>query len=450
MNVEAGVARGPSGIPERARPRGATTPKEKRNAFIASFLGWGLDGFETYTVVLVGHQVTADLIGPHASPIFFGSILAITLFAWACGGMLSGVVSDYLGRKKTLMVSILWYAVFTGLSAISPNFAVFMLLRFFAGLGLGAEWGPGSALVSEIWSDRSRGRGIALLQGGFGVGFLVATGCWAFVNTGPHAWRYMFLIGVIPAFCTFFIWRYARDPQLWIDADRRRAEARARKAAGRAAQADDEALNRLTFLQVFQDPTLRGRTLKLLVLAAATLIGWWATSSYVPVFAAEVAHKAGQHPAGFVTTVALCYNGGAVVGYLAMGWLNDTLGRRWTIWGFFLGALIMDPILFLVAGSMTWLPFVAAVNGFFTLGIFTWMATWPVELYPTYARATGITIVFNATRYIAATFAVISGILVATFGSVATAAVVIGSVYVVGVLLTFWVGPETKGIALPN
>lgn len=432
-------------------PRAAITTADKRNAFVAAFLGWALDGFQTYTAVLVGQQVVTELVGPKSSALYFAGILAITLASWACGGLVSGVLADYFGRRRVLMVSILWYALFAGLTALSPNYGLFMLFRFLTGLGMGAEWGPGSALVSEFWSDRSRGRGIALLQGGFGVGFLAATGVWLGLGGGPGAWRYMFLIGLIPAAVVIFVRRRVRDPEIWVAADGRRRHARDRARDGHDLSEQERALTRFTVAHLFAERELRTRLLMMLILATTTLGGWWAVSTWVPKFAAGFAalHHHGN-PADAATIAALWYNVGGVAGYFAMGVFNDYFGRRWTLWAYYLGSLIMNVVLFKFAGTTVALLAFAAINGFFTLGQITWIATWPVESFPTHARGTAITIVFNATRFIVAGATLLAGYLVDTFGSVSTAALVIGCIYIFGLVFTFLAGPETKGAPLPN
>ena len=421
----------------------------RRHGFTAAALGWMLDGFETYAVVLVGSQVVSNLVGPGASPVYFGGILATTLAAWACGGLVSGVLADYIGRKRTLLISILWYAVFAGLSALSPNYTVFILLRFLTGLGIGAEWGPGSALVSELWSDRKRGRGVALLQGCFGVGFIIATGVWALINTGPTSWRLMFLLGVLPAFLAFYVRRFVTDPELWVNANERRKQAWARAQTAEADPAD-AALRTFTLVQVFKDPGMRKRVLVLLLLATVTLLGWWGTSTWIPQYSASVARGLGYNAASTATLVALFYNIGGTAGYFLFGVFADFGGRKPTMFAYFLGALIMEPVLFLFTHSVGTLIVIALINGFFTLGQFTWIAIYPVENFPTYVRGTAMTVIFNLTRFIAAAGALFSGVLVGALGGVASAAVVIGAIYVIGVVVALRAGPETKGQPLPR
>ncbi|MCW2879529.1 MAG: major facilitator superfamily 1 [Sphaerisporangium sp.] len=424
--------------------------RDQRVAFGAAFLGWMLDGFETYALVLIGSQVVAGLVGRDASPLYFSGLLAVQLVAWAIGGLFAGVLTDYFGRKRVLTYSILVYAAFTGLTALSPNYWIFIVLRFVTGLGMGAEWGPGSALVSEIWPDRSRGKGVALLQSGFGVGFLLATGVfWLLKDTGPNAWRYVLLVGAIPALLVILVRRHVKESSLWLDTNDARRQAHARAGRGEALADRDRLLTRFTLWGILADPTLRRRLVRLLVMSSASLIGWWAVSTWLPRFvgAAVTQHSAGPSAA---TWIILGYNFAGVVGWLAFGVVADAVGRRWTIWAYFVGALATVWLLFAVPyGSIPILGAFVLVNGFFTLGQMGWMATYPIELFPTYARGTAISVIFNLTRFLAAAFALLSGYLVSVFGSIGIAGLIIGSVYVLGIAVTLIAGPETKGTPLP-
>jgi hypothetical protein len=113
-------------------------------ALAASWLGWMFDGYETYAIVLVMGQAVGELLPPekHATlSLYMGGLLAATLLGWATGGVSAGVLTDYIGRKRMLMISILWYAAFAGLTAVSPNYWFLLVFLFLTGLGLGAEWG---------------------------------------------------------------------------------------------------------------------------------------------------------------------------------------------------------------------------------------------------------------------------------------------------------------------
>jgi len=144
-----------------AKPWTTSIGKASWRALAASWLGWMFDGYESYSLVLVMTPAVRQLLSPEKFPkasIYAGGLLAVTLLGWAAGGVAAGVLADYLGRRRTLMLSILCYAVFAGLAALSWNYWSLLVFRFLTGLGLGAEWGPGAAIVAEFWPPASRGR----------------------------------------------------------------------------------------------------------------------------------------------------------------------------------------------------------------------------------------------------------------------------------------------------
>src|ERR1700676_5217404 len=144
----------------RAASCNTSIDKAGWRALTASWLGWMFDGYETYAFVLVMGKAVGQLLPPERVPtlsVYMGGLLAATLLGWAMGGVAAGVLTDYIGRKRMLMISILWYAVFAGLTALSPNYWFLLLFRFLTGLGLGAEWGPGTAIVAEFWPPSLRG-----------------------------------------------------------------------------------------------------------------------------------------------------------------------------------------------------------------------------------------------------------------------------------------------------
>jgi len=176
---------------EQAQPQALSGASWR--ALVASFLGWLFDGYETYALILVAPVALRQLLPQDqlaSLPIYIGGLLAVTLVGWATGGIIAGVLADYIGRKRVLMLSILWYALFTGLTAFAPSYVGFAILRFLTGLGLGAEWGPGTAILGESWPPRSRGRAASVLQSAFAMGLVLASGVWLYVApSGQSAWR---------------------------------------------------------------------------------------------------------------------------------------------------------------------------------------------------------------------------------------------------------------------
>ena len=161
------------------------------------------------------------------APIYIGGLLAATLAGWATGGVAAGILADYIGRRRVLMLSILLYALFAGLSALAPTYWVLLLFRFLTGLGLGAEWGPGAAMVAELWPPRVRGRAAGTLQSAFGFGSILASVLWlAVAPLDPSSWRYMFVLGALPALLLLYIRTNVPEPALWVAVDERRRAAR--------------------------------------------------------------------------------------------------------------------------------------------------------------------------------------------------------------------------------
>jgi MFS family permease len=427
---------------------------QQRNGFIGAALGWMFDGYETFATVLIAPTIVNELIGPGTAasqPIYVGGILATTLVAWGFGGLLSGILADYIGRRRVLMYSILWYSVFAAAAAFSPNYTVLLILRFLTGVGMGAEWGAGSSLVSEIWDDRNRGKGIALLQGSFGVGFLLAAGAWQIVNTGsPDDWRWMYILGAAPALVSLFVRRRVKDPDIWVAVDNKRRDVRLRIKNGEIVRDRDRQLTKSTLAQLFQSPERRRRIILLFLAALSTTMGWWAVSSWIPLFSAQQLAGKVPHLPSAITTVVVAYNVVGLAGYFMMGVLADWLGRKAAMMIYFAGSLVVVPLLFLTPASPPLFIALAALNGFFTMGQWTWVALYPAELFPTQVRATAIAFVFNTTRFVVAAGTLLSAAAIHFFGSISVAATVLGSGYIIGLLVTPWIGPETKGLPLPG
>src|ERR1700746_732322 len=178
---------------------------------IASNLGWTFDGFEIFALFLtVGFALRQllDAAEYSAIPQYAGYILACTVFGWATGGVIGGIIADYIGRKRTMMLAILAYSLTTALSAVAWHWESFAILRFLVGVGIGSEWVTGASLVSELWPDHARGKGGGLLQSGAGIGSFLASGVWLLIGgLGPNAWRFMYLVGVLAALLVLWLRR---------------------------------------------------------------------------------------------------------------------------------------------------------------------------------------------------------------------------------------------------
>src|SRR6202795_4072045 len=145
----------------------------------ASFLGWIFDGYETLALVVVLAPMLHSVLTPEqaaSTPVYAGIVIGITLLGWGLGGLIGGVLADYVGRKRMMLWSVFLYALFSGLTALSPNLFALCALRFLTGLAMGSEWSTGVALLSETWPERARAKGAGFLQPGFGWGALRGAG----------------------------------------------------------------------------------------------------------------------------------------------------------------------------------------------------------------------------------------------------------------------------------
>src|SRR5499427_1062112 len=234
-----------------------TLTREQWRVLLASNLGWLFDGFEIYALFLTVGFALHQLVeaSQYAQiPRYAGYVLATTVFGWATGGVIGGIIADYIGRKRTMMLAILAYSLTTGLSAIAWNWESFAILRFLVGVGIGSEWATGASLVSELWPDHARGKGGGLLQSGAGIGSFLASGVWLLLGGfGPNAWRWMYLVGVLPALLVFWIWRGMPESARWEAASQRRRVAHAQLSSGAALEGESAALARFTIADMFLD-----------------------------------------------------------------------------------------------------------------------------------------------------------------------------------------------------
>src|SRR5258707_12909368 len=230
------------------------------NALIASNLGWVFDGFETYALILTAGVALRQLLDPSQYaqiPSYIGTVIAITLLGWGIGGMLGGILADYIGRKRTMVIAVLAYSIATGLSAFAFDWMSFVALRFLVGIAIGSEWATGSSMLAELWPDRARGKGAGIMQCGLGLGFFLASFTWLFLSpAGPDAWRYMFALGVLPALLTLWIRRAIPESKIWEQTNQKRRAALEQKRTGMALSEDADKLTRFTLFDLLTEPSL--------------------------------------------------------------------------------------------------------------------------------------------------------------------------------------------------
>ena len=425
------------------------------NTLIASNLGWMFDGYETFALVMAVGVALHQLLEPSQYsqiPVYAGTVIALTLLGWAIGGLIGGVLADYLGRKRTMMLAILAYSLMTGLSALAWDWASFAVLRFLVGIAIGSEWVTGASIVSELWPVRARGRGVALMQCGFGIGFFLASFAWLLVGAigamGAGGWRMMFVIGVLPALLTLWVRRSIPESERWERVALARKAAVKRKLSGAPLGARDAALARFTVADLFAEAEIRRRVALACLISLATNFAYWGILAWIPPYVAAAAAQAGLDAQQWASYAGMAFSGASVIGYVAFGFLADGFGRKPITMLYVVAAFAAVLLLFLWAQDLTVMLTGAGLCGAFVAGQYTGLAAWLPELFPTRMRATATAFVFNTPRLLAWTGPIISGWIIANLGGYGNAALAISLVYIVSLAAAPFL-PETKGEPLP-
>ncbi|MDR3100398.1 MAG: MFS transporter [Paraburkholderia sp.] len=423
----------------------------------ASFLGWIFDGYETLAIVVVLVPMLHSVLTPAqaaSTPVYAGLVIGITLLGWGLGGLIGGVLADYVGRKRMMLWSVFLYALFSGLTALSPDFVVLCGLRFLTGLAMGSEWSTGIALLSETWPENARAKGAGFLQSGFGWGTLLAAVVWYLLAAadplGADTWRLMFVLGAVPALFVLYIRRGVNESEKWQRAVREKRWD-ATTAEPRAAGHTGGDKRPFTLAQLFRQREAARRTVLLGLLSIVATIGWWAISTLLPAYTVAIGQaQPVADRASWGTRVSITSTIGAIVAYTIGGFVIDVVGRRAFISLTFVGALVVTFVTYKLTHTVEAMLIIAPINGFFTLGFaYVWMAIYPCELFTSTVRSTASSFVFNAARLIAWVFPIIAGTIVKSFGGAPQAAMALGSVYVLGILLP-WFLPETRGQGMPD
>ncbi|MGC1465089.1 MAG: MFS transporter, partial [Pseudolabrys sp.] len=363
-----------------------------------------------------------------------GLIVALKILAWGAGGIVFGVVADRIGRSKTLGLTILIYALFTGLSGLAQNWWQLALLQALAGIGIGGEWAAGGALIAETWPQRHRAKAMLIMQMGWAFGFFAA----ALVNLWltPISWRWALAAGILPAFLTLIIRRFVPEPDRWREV---------RNRVRIAGDGTDSGWS--TFTSIFKTGTLR-LTIVGVCIAAAMMIGSFPGLALIGPWVNQILGPGhGGEAIKHISYTFFLINIGAIFGFLAVMWLSDTIGRRLTYFIFCVAALIITWVTFQNGSTVERLEMLAPIYGFITVGGFGTFAIYLPELFPTRNRVTGQGFAYNMSRMLTAPWPYVAGILVGTFGSIPTAVCAVASLLVVG-MIAIWFGPETKGLPL--
>ncbi|MCR9295325.1 MAG: MFS transporter [bacterium] len=428
---------------------------------IVAALGWLFDCLDQQLFILARQPAMRDLLRIEDSmelkasvDAYAGYATSIFLLGWASGGLFFGVLGDRIGRAKTMLITILLYSVFTGLSAFSLSFWDFAVYRFLTGLGVGGEFAVGVALVAEVMPERARPYALGLLQALSAIGNVTAAllsmlmGSLVEQGLVESVWRPLFIVGSLPALLALLIRRKLREPERW------------QNAAGESGKTQLG-----SYRALFGERRWRKNALVGLGLAFSGVVGLWAVGFFTMDLVGNVLTKqfssqglAENEVVGRVAfwkgITSLMVNAGAFLGMFSFSFLAQRIGRRPSFAIGFVAAMVSTALVFGFLNELWQIFVLVPIMGFCQLSLFAGYAIYFPELFPTHLRSTGTSFCYNVGRFIAAIGPAILALLTTkvfadTEEPLRYAGLSMCLIFLVG-LAILPAAPETKGQGLPD
>ena len=419
--------------------------------FFVVWAGWSLDATDFGLFSLVLRPALTELLGGQPTIAEIGRVggllSTVGLLGWAFGGFLFGIIADYIGRVRTLALSILIYSVFTGLQGLSHSPLELGIYRFFAGVGTGAEIIVGIPLVAEAFAEVHRAKILGVMMTGGAMGSIIGGQVYALI--GGFGWRYVFFAGIAPALLLLLIRRGMVEPE-HFQAVRERRRALATEA--RAVRAEDREFLRFVPLQLF-NKELRFNTFVGLLFALGTLLAIWTTVIWLPTIQSLMLEREGIKGAAAAPIIGrnmMLWGVGGIFGYACFGFIADLIGRRPTVAFYNVGTLVLGLTLFLAVNTMAPYPYLLLIYGFFVLGVFSGHAVYIPELFPTHVRATAVSFCNGGARVITSFGPLVAGLLAAPFGGNFNKPAALMTCFALLSIYAMYLGRETRADPLPR
>jgi MFS family permease len=429
-------------------------------------LGWLFDTMDQQLFNIARRPAIRKLLEPQpgVEPTnetiadYSGYATSIFLIGWGTGGIAFGILGDLVGRARTMMLTILLYSIFTGLSALSKGFWDFALYRFLTGLGVGGEFAVGVSLVAEVMPERARPFALGLLQALSAVGNITAavTGIvlayLARAGVIGESWRIMFVVGAVPAFLAVFVFWRLQEPERWRLA---------------AAKYTPRERLRSYFGEILRSPRWSRHAVIGLLLASSGIIGLWGIGFFSIDLQRYVFHSrfVAEGLTGpdavfqedlWASWTSVTLNVGAFFGIYAFSYVTHYIGRRPAFAIAFVLAMLSTAFVFRWFESIADVFWMIPIMGFCQLALFGGYAIYFPELFPTRLRSTGTSFCYNVARFVAAAGPVALGLLTSKVFRdhphplpMRYAGITMCAVFFVGLaVLPF--APETRGQPLPE
>lgn len=434
---------------------------------VVASLGWVFDIFEGQIFVASMRDAMPQLLGVSSADNALvdrwnNYALASFLLGGAFGGILFGVVSDRIGRSKTMIITILFYSVFTCVTAFANAAWQMVILRFLVAMGVGGEWAVASAMVAEVMPKRSRPVMSSIFHASSVFGTLMAVAVGYFILSskpwGDDTWRLGFLIGIVPALLVVVIRWKMKEPEQWQQAKQRELED-ATQTTGTISELFNAENIRNTFVGVtlatvglvtFWGSHIYGKN-ALLRSAQATALKTAGVAADADEATQQAAYSSSSEQIKRAEMLSMCLNTiGGGLGLVLFGWISNLLGRKGAFIFYHAGGFIMAMLMFLVLIPMN-APYAVLclalpVFGFLTLGMHAGYAVYFPELFPTRLRGTGTGFCFNSGRFGTAAAMLIAAQMEWAPNQTAT---FLAPLFLLGIVVTL-MARETRGEELPT
>jgi MFS family permease len=382
-------------------------------AFVLCFVSYVLSGTVSTLMSVYLPVAIPDLQGKVVTEAQLGEIgayvSAIYLYGWMAGGLVFGVVSDRIGRVKSLALVTALYGTSTCLVTIVSTWQALLALRFFAGMGVGGVLLIATVYISEIWAEKSRAIMLGILAVCFPIG-IVATGS---LNLLFAEWRNAFVVGVIPVIASGLIYLMAPESQKWSGT----------KTVDHPKEGIFDSAN-------------RARVISGSIIFGSVLIGLWGLFSWLPTWAQTLltSGENGQKERGIVMVLL---GAGGILGGLVSGMLINRFGQRLTLAGTFSMVVVMSCILFLTNQTFSNIIYLETALLAFCFGISQGaLSSYIPQLFPVAVRGTATGFCFNVGRFFTATAVFFIGSLVSILGGFGNALLVFTIPFVVALIVT--------------